>query len=146
MRFWPCFHNRVKLYCLEKHFCHLAPAALVVPASSSLPVLAQVFVEPCGDFGLGKELGLEQTVYIAELTRVGSQCRSPHSCRDGCASTRRGQRGSWGHCCFSCLASLSSGCDVFAARIVSGNFCVLTPALPFVFWNKRTWKIGVCCP
>jgi len=37
-----------------------------------------------------EELGLEQTIFFAELMWVSSQCGSPDSCRDACASTRRG--------------------------------------------------------
>lgn len=38
-----------------------------------------------------EELGLEQTVFFAELMWVGSQRGSPGSCGDAGASTRRGQ-------------------------------------------------------
>lgn len=49
--------------------------------------------------GWRKELVLEQTVFFAELICVGSQCGSPNSCRDACASMRRGQH-RLGHCFF----------------------------------------------
>lgn len=42
---------------------------------------------------------LEQTIFSAELICVGSQCGSPNSCRDACASMKRGQH-RLGHCFF----------------------------------------------